>query len=167
MSGPFGKIHNKKCCCGTGCPCCPNWPQNSSGSITWTAVALPSDCSGGSAANAPEEFGCTGTSPSGTGTLILQDSTDLYVRVWCDYDTLEWHVQYRSGATGAAGVCESPAAADWVEVAYDFSCPDCNAAVDGIATGTIDFIAVMCCEISGPSVVYYDVAVHADIELPC
>lgn len=155
------------CCCG-GCPCCPGWTQPASGSIQWTSTSDSSDCGAGSTVTpAVIEFGCIGAPEDEDGTLIRQDETYLYVRVWCDYETLEWHVQYRSGTTGGGGTCTSPASTTWVDVDYDFVCPDCAEAVDGIATGTIDFIAIMCCEISGPTVVTYNVAVHADIEIPC
>lgn len=154
------------CCCG-GCPCCLGWDQAVSGSIQWSAVADASDCGTGENTPAAEAFGCTGAPEDETGTLILQMDTYLYVRVWCDYETLEWHVQYRSGTTGVPGDCENPASTTWLDVAYDFVCPDCADAIDGIAYGTIDFIAVMCCTISGPTVVTYNVTVHADIEIPC
>ena len=153
------------CCCG-GCPCCPGWDQAVSGSIQWSAVADASDCGGGSNTPGVEAFGCIGAPEDETGTLLLSLDTDLYVRVWCDYETLEWHVQYRSGTTGVDD-CESPASTTWLEVANDFVCPNCDDAIDGIAYGTIDFIAVMCCEISGPTIVTFNVTVHADIEIPC
>tara|TARA_R110000868_G_scaffold181964_1_gene422953 strand:+ start:480 stop:986 length:507 start_codon:yes stop_codon:yes gene_type:complete len=154
-------------CCG-GCPCCPGWPLTASGSIRWTTVSDASDCGGG-AVDLTGDFGCLGTPENEIGTLLNQDSTYLYVRVWCDYTTTTWHVQYRSGATGSTGTgdCEGPASTTWQDVDFTFVCPDCADAVGGIATGTIDFIAIMCCEISGPAIVNYNVTVHADVEIGC
>ena len=153
-------------CCG-GCPCCPGWPLTASGSIRWRATSPTSDCGAGGTQEVTGDFGCLGTPEDDIGTLIFQVETNLYVRVWCDYETLEWHVQYRSGATGVLGECTTPASATWLDVAYVFVCPDCADAIGGIATGTIDFIAVMCCEISGPTIVNYNVTVHADVEISC
>ena len=153
------------CCCGS-CPCCPGWPATSSGGIVWSAVADASDCGPGENTIGAEIFGCLGSPETETGLLILSMETELWVRVWCDFETLEWKVQYRSGTTGPSD-CEGPAADEWLDVAADFVCPDCEDAIDGVAYGTIDFIAVMCCEISGPTVVTYNVTVHADIEVEC
>lgn len=153
------------CCCGA-CPCCLGWPSTSSGGIVWTAVSDASDCGASAEDGSSQDFGCTGSPEDEIGTLIFSAYTDLYVRVFCDFATGIWKVQYRSGTTGP-GDCEVPAADEWIDVVYDFVCPDCEDAIDGVAYGTIDFIAVMCCEISGPTIVTFNVTVHADIEIPC
>jgi hypothetical protein len=87
------------------------------------------------------------------------------VRVFCDSVTGEWSVQYRSATSG--GGFESPVSSVWKDVSsLTFVCPDCANAVNGVAYGTIDFIAEMACETSG-GIVTYNVLVHGDVEIGC
>jgi hypothetical protein len=164
--GPFGKKLHKKCCCPGSCPCCPGWPQTASASIHWTtSVEVSNDCqSAPSILEVTSDFGCTGTEDA-LGTLLREEATSLYVRVFCVAATNTWKVQYRSATTG--GGFDPPASTTFIDAPdVTFVCPDCADAVDGIATGTIDFIAVMACETSG-GVVEYNILVHADVEVVC
>lgn len=147
------------------CPCCPGWPQLASGLIHWTtAVETSNDCqSAPSITEVSADFGCVGEG-SGEGTLVRQDATNLYLRVFCVAETETWKVQYRSAITG--GGFDAPASTTWVDAAVSFVCPDCGNAVDGVAIGTIDFTAVMACETSG-GIVNYNIICHADVELAC
>jgi hypothetical protein len=77
---------------------------------------------------------------------------------------LEWKIEYKSLATGMTG--NDVSTGEWVEVVYDFECPDCADAVDGVAYGTFDFVAVNACETSG-GLVNFNVLVHADVEVQC
>lgn len=150
-------------CCG-GCPCCPGWPLGQSGIINWiTTVETSNDCeSAPSPIELSSDFGCEG---SISDTLLRTASTELWVRVYCDSETTGWRVQYRSAATGAT--FESPTSGTWVDAPdVTFVCPDCNPG-DAIAIGTIDFTAVMACEISGPTIVEYNVLVHGEVQIGC
>ena len=163
----FGKRHNQACCCGGGCPCCPGWPLTSSGIINWsTVVAVSNDCeSAPSLVEVSSDFGCPGTEEP-IGTLLRSAATELWVRVFCNTETNAWKVQYRSASSG--GGFDSPASETWVDAPdVEFVCPDCADAVGGIATGTIDFTAQMACEVSGPTIVTYDIVVHGDVEIGC
>ena len=148
------------------CACCPGWPQAASGNVSWTAEADAGavNCGAGDTTGS-DLFGCDGTL-SDTGTLLSIGGQELWVRVWCDNVYGDWHVQYRSNFS--TGVHAEPPAADaWADAEVDFVCPDCADAVGGIATGTIDFIALQSCEHSGPGIDYYGVLVHGDVEIPC
>jgi hypothetical protein len=157
------------CSCETiGCPCCPDWPQTASASITWISINVPSDCNSTATPQVVAgDFGCN-TIAEETGTIIFIDSNSLRVRVFCDPETTIWSVQYKSPATSTwpGPGLGSEDYWQWVDVVYDFSCPACSTAVDGIATGTIDFVARMRCETSG-GIVDYDIIVHGDVEIVC
>lgn len=164
--GTVLEVSCKECGCEVveGCRCCPGWPLTKSGIIHWTSTVTPTnDCDGG-ISTIDGDFGC----PEGTGELgtkIRFPSTDLWVRVFCEEGTNQWKAQYRSATSG--GGFDPPASTVWASAAgFDFSCPDCADAVDGVATGTVDFVAQMACETSG-GVVTYDVLVHGDIEIGC
>lgn len=155
----------KVCACEEpdGCPCCPGWPLTASGIIHWTSTVTPTnDCDGG-ISEIDGDFGCPGSFDD-VGVKIRFPSTDLWVRAICDIETGQWKAQYRSATSG--GGFDPPASLVWADADSDFTCPDCANAVDGIATGTIDFIAQMACETSG-GIVTYDVIVHGDIEIGC
>ena len=151
------------CGCGDRCKCCPGWPLERSAQIHFTSTEQAvNDCT-------PivqiwefsDIFSCTGNE-----FYPIYDATNfaLFVRVICDETTNTWKIEYKSYATGMVGV--DPLTGSWVEVAYDFVCPDCDDAVDGIATGTFDFVAVNGCETSG-GLVTFNVLVHADVEVQC
>lgn len=156
----------KQCACEQpdGCPCCPGWPLERSANIYFTSIEQSvNDC-------VPiideqeysDIFGCVGTA---LNYPIFQNVGNLlFVRVVCDPDTLAWKVEYKSLATGM--VANNPDTGTWVEVVFDFSCPDCADAVGGVAYGTFDFIAVHACETSG-GLVTFNVLVHADVEVQC
>jgi hypothetical protein len=150
-------------CCGDRCKCCPGWPLDRSAQIHFTSTEQAvNDCT-------PiiqiwefsDIFSCTGNE-----FYPIYDATNfaLFVRVICDETTNTWKIEYKSYATGMVGV--DPLTGSWVEVAYDFVCPDCDDAVDGVATGTFDFVAVNGCETSG-GLVTFNVLVHADVEVQC
>jgi len=154
-------------CVDNSCPCCPGWPLTASGIINWTtAVETTNDCeSAPSTVEVSSDFGCPNTEDT-TGTLLRTAATELWVRVFCDADTEQWKVQYRSATSG--GGYDPPASATWLDApGVTFVCPDCANAVGGIATGTIDFIAEMACEVSGPTIVPYNIIVHGDVEISC
>lgn len=157
--GTIVAVECKICDCQkpTWCPCCPGWPQLASGLIHWTtAVETSNDCqSAPTIIELSGDFGCVGTEDE-IGTILREEATNLYARVFCVAETEQWKVQYRSLATSY----------EWVDVISTFICPDCGDAVDGVATGTIDFIAVMACETSG-GIVNYNIICHADVELAC
>ncbi len=156
----------KLCACAesTNCPCCPGWPETASGSIEWSSVAEPNDCAIGDPGNPVGDFSCPQTGDL-DGELIRSDATFLYVRLFCDPETHIWKAQYRSAISG--GTFEPPVSATWADATeVEFVCPDCANAVDGQATGTVDFTAVMACETSG-GVVTYDVLVHGDVTIGC
>ena len=158
----------KLCACdqqAPSCPCCPGWPETASGSVDWTSIAAPSDCgASGPGENPTGDFSCPETGDE-TGVLIRSDATFLYVRVFCDADTGIWQAQYRSAISG--GIFEPPVSLTWADATdFEFVCPDCADAIDGQATGTIDFTAKMACETSG-GVVEYDVVVHGDFTIGC
>lgn len=166
QDGSAIEVTCKQCGCEVveGCRCCPGWPLTKSGIIHWISTVTPiNDCDGG-ISTIDGDFGC----PEGTGELgtkIRFPGTDLWVRVFCEEGTNQWKAQYRSATSG--GGFDPPASTVWASAAgFDFSCPDCADAVDGVATGTIDFVAQMACETSG-GVVTYDVLVHGDIEIGC
>jgi hypothetical protein len=101
------------------------------------------------------------------GHQIREDGSILEVRVFCEpfEDGVRWRVQYRSAASG--GGSEYPISDTWADAEdVEFICPDCADAVDGIATGSIEFIAHQVCDTSGGDV-FYDILVTATIELPC
>lgn len=158
-----------KCGCGCGgCPCCPGWPLELSAIIHWfSSILEPNDCEpiAPSIIQIDGDFGCPGQvdDPLGTGIRIV--GTYLFVRVFCDGDNV-WHAQYRSAISG--GTFEPPVSSEWAEAEdVEFSCPSCgDAGENGIATGSIDFIAKMACETSG-GVIVYDVLVHGDVEVGC
>lgn len=155
----------KKCGCekADGCPCCPGWPLERSADIYFASIEESiSDCGSIIALQEySDTFGCTGTS----AYPVFQNVGNLlYVRVICDPETLAWVVEYKSLATGM--VANNPETGTWVPVVYDFTCPDCADAVDGVAHGSFDFIAIHACETSGGTV-SFNVLVHADIEVQC
>jgi len=161
------ELRCKECTCddSLNCPCCPGWPLLASGNIDWTtSVAVTNDCElAPSTVELSSDFGCIGTADA-TGTLLRTASTELWVRVYCLDEV--WHVQYRSAVSGVG--FEPPASATWADAtAVEFVCPDCANAVDGVATGTIDFIAVMACEVSGPTIVEYDIICHGEVTIAC
>ena len=88
----------------------------------------------------------------------------MYVRVVCSTETLAWVVEYKSLATGM--IANDVNTGTWVPVVYDFTCPDCADAIDGVAYGSFDFVAVHGCETSG-GFVTFDVLVHAEVEVQC
>lgn len=154
------------CCCG-GCPCCPGWPQRASGSVAWTSVAASGDCGGGTQ-NVTGDFSCEDTEDT-EGTPIRTDATFLNVKVKCKIDPItgsyRWIAEYRSAISG--GTFEPPISDTFAEATdFEFQCPDCANAVNGQATGTIDFVAKMACETSG-GVTEYDVLVHGDVTIGC
>jgi hypothetical protein len=164
MGGLFGPPEYIKCCCGGDrCPCCLGWPLSRSAQIHFTSTEESiNDCR-------PiiqvwefsDLFDCTGND-----LYPIYDATALaiFVRVNCDTETLEWKVEYKSAATGMVG--NDTSTGTWVQVAYDFDCPDCADAIDGVAYGTFDFVAVNQCETSGGPVTF-NVLVHADVEVQC
>lgn len=159
----------KVCACEEpdGCPCCPGWPLGSSGSIAWTSSNVaPNDCDPISPGivEVTGDFGCPAEVDN--DTIIRTSSDTLHVRVYCDLETMQYVVQYKSAATSPGGVLSAPELWEWVTVTYDLTCPDCANAVDGIATGTIDFTAYMACETSG-GLTSYPILVHGDIEVGC
>jgi formylglycine-generating enzyme required for sulfatase activity len=167
-NGDLIEVRCKECACdeqAPSCPCCPGWPETASGSVDWTSIAAPSDCgASGPGENPTGDFSCPETGDE-TGVLIRSDATFLYVRVFCDADTGTWRAQYRSAISG--GIFEPPVSLTWADATdFEFVCPDCADAVDGQATGTIDFTAKMACETSG-GVVEYDVVVHGDVTIGC
>lgn len=158
-----------ECCNCGGCPCCPGWPLEASGIIHWTTFVLESnDCEPApSTVSLDGDFGCPGDPNDPDGTILRTASTELRVRVFClvTDGVAEWHVQYRSAITG--GGFETPSSPEWADVDYDLSCPDCGDAENGSAFGSIHFIATMACEISGPTIVMYEVDVMGIIEIGC
>jgi hypothetical protein len=165
MAGPFGKIVHKVCCCaGDGCPCCPGWPLERSANIYFSSIEeTVNDCVPIIALQEySDTFGCTGTA---LNYPIFQNVGNLlFVRVVCDPETQAWVVQYKSLATGMTA--NDPDTGSWVTVVYDFVCPDCADAIDGVAYGSFDFVAVHACETSG-GLVTFNVLVHADVEVQC
>lgn len=156
----------KKCVCAepASCPCCPGWPEGASGSIAWTTSATANDCEDGSVESVTGDFSCTDTQDP-LGTSVRERGTDLSVRLYCDSETGQWKAQYRSAISG--GTFEPPISTTWADATdVEFICPDCADAVDGQATGTVDFIAQMACETSG-GVVTYDVLVHGEVTIGC
>jgi hypothetical protein len=165
-NGTTVEVACKQCACEQpdGCPCCPGWPLERSANIYFTSIEQSvNDC-------VPiideqeysDTFGCVGTA---LNYPIFQNVGNLlFVRVVCDPDTLAWKVEYKSLATGM--VANNPDTGTWVEVVFDFSCPDCADAIGGVAYGTFDFIAVHACETSG-GLVTFNVLVHADVEVQC
>lgn len=158
--GPWGKIHNKNCCCGDYCPCCPGWLQSYSVIVNWlSSIFVTNDCETTTFAIevSGETFTCSSTGDA-TGTILVTSADTLYVRVFCPDVETGWKVQYKSTATGGV----------WTDAPdLVFVCPHCDDAIDGIAYGSIDFTAQMQCEISGPTTITYDVTVHGDIEMTC
>jgi hypothetical protein len=173
MAMGFGEItggRKKKavedCCCEGGCPCCRGWPAGQSGIINWISVVESNnDCEiSPSPVETSTDFGCP-SQYTETGQIIRSAATELWVRVFCDSITEKWSVQYRSATTG--GGFESPVSPVWKDVnSLEFICPDCQNKIDGIAYGTIDFIAEMACETSG-GIVAYNVLVHGNVEIGC
>lgn len=155
----------KRCSCEQteGCPCCPGWPLERSADIYFASIeATVNDCVPIIALQEySDTFGCTGTTPY---PIFQNVGNLLYVRVVCDPDTLAWVVEYKSLATGM--VANDVNTGTWVAVVYDFICPDCADAIDGVAYGSFDFVAVHACETSG-GLVTFDVLVHADVEVQC
>lgn len=156
-------VLNCGCCAQDGCPCCPGWPLERSGQIHFTSTEESvNDCR-------PivqiwefsDLFDCTGNE-----LYPIYDATGLavLVRVICDTQTLAWKIEYKSLATGM--LSNNPATGEWVEVVYDFTCPDCAEAVAGVAYGSFDFVAVNGCETSG-GMVFFNVIVHAIVEVQC
>jgi len=158
-----------ECCCGCGafCPCCPGWPEDASASIAWTSTPETSDCGSFDPAYVTGDFSCTDTEDP-IGTSLRSDSTFLFVRVFCQLNgdgSHSWRAQYRSAISG--GTFEPPVSSTWADAEnFEFICPDCADAVDGQATGTIDFTAYMACETSG-GVVQYAVLVHGVVTIGC
>lgn len=156
------------CGCGSsGCPCCPGWPQGASGSVAWTSTAVSGDCGGGTQ-NSTGDFSCEDTEDP-IGTPIRSDATFLNVKVKCKVDpdtgSYRWVAEYRSAISG--GTFEPPISDTFAEATdTEFSCPNCTNAVNGQATGTVDFVAQMACETSG-GIVTYDVLVHGVITIGC
>ena len=156
----------KKCDCEdpASCPCCPGWPETASGSISWSSEAMPSDCTDGGGSEPTGDFSCPQIGDE-EGTLIRQDATFLRVRLFCDPETLAWRAQYRSATSG--GGFEQPISDTWADATdLEFVCPDCADAIDGQATGQVDFITQMACETSG-GIVTYDVLVHGEVTIGC
>jgi hypothetical protein len=164
MGGLFGPPDHLKCCCGGDrCKCCLGWPLSRSAQIHFTSIEESiNDCT-------PiiqtwefsDIFKCTGNE---LYPIYNNPGNAIFVRVTCDEETNTWKIEYKSYATGMIG--SDPETGSWVEVAYDFTCPDCADAVDGVATGTFDFVAVQGCETSG-GLVTFNVLVHADVEVQC
>ncbi len=99
---------------------------------------------------------------------VYDNSRPIYVRMICNRETLTWTIEYKSFATGT-GSSDSETWS-WVEVANNFTCPDCADAIDGVAYATFDFVAVNGCEISRPpsgELVNFNVLIHAEVELSC
>lgn len=165
----YGDPGPKRCCCGNpGCRCCPGWPQGASGSIAWTTSATANDCEDGSVESVTGDFSCDDTEDP-IGTPVRLRATSLNVKVKCKVDPItgnyRWVAEYRSAISG--GTFEPPISDTFAEATnLEFSCPDCANAVDGQATGTVDFVAQMACETSG-GVVTYDVLVHGEITIGC
>jgi len=160
------EVTAKKCGCAAseGCPCCPGWPLEKSANIYFSSIEESvNDCVPIIALQEySDTFGCTGTA---LNYPIFQNVGNLlFVRVTCDPETLEWIVEYKSLATGM--VANDPDTGTWVPVVYDFVCPDCADAIDGVAYGSFDFVAVHACETSG-GLVTFNVLVHADVEVQC
>lgn len=146
------------------CPCCPGWPERASGSISWSSVVVPSDCTDGGGSEPVGDFSCPLTGDE-EGVLLRQDATFLRVRLFCDPETLGWKAQYRSAISG--GGFEQPISSVWADATeVEFICPDCANAVGGQATGQVDFIARMACETSG-GVTEYNVLVHGEVTIGC
>jgi len=160
-------VSAKKCGCdeGDNCPCCPGWPLERSANIFFSSIEeTGTDCNGTPTIQEfSDTFGCTGTALN--YNIYSNVGNFLFVRVVCDPDTLAWVVEYKSPATGMTG--NDPDTGSWVAVVYDFVCPDCADAIDGVAHGTFDFVAVTQCEISGPTIITFNVLVHADVEVQC
>lgn len=164
LVGDTKKRAAETCCCG-GCPCCPGWPGGQSGIINWISIPeADNDCESVSPVEASTDFGCP-SQYTELGQLIRTAATELWVRVFCDPITEQWTIQYRSATSG--GGFESPVSAIWKDASDgSFVCPDCADAINGVAYGTIDFVAEMACETSG-GIVTYNVLVHGDIEIGC
>jgi hypothetical protein len=150
-------------CIGNRCPCCLGWPLERSAQIHFTSTEQSvNDCT-------PiiqvweysDLFDCTGNE---LYPIYNNPQNAIFVRVVCDTATNTWKIEYKSFATGMTS--SDPLTGDWVEVVYDFSCPDCADAIDGVAYGTFDFIAVNGCETSG-GLVTFNVVVHAEVEVQC
>ena len=167
--GTIIEVACKICACEKtkGCPCCPGWPLGASGSIAWTTSNVaPNDCDPISPGivEVTGDFGCPAEIDN--DTIIRTSSDTLHVRVYCDQETGQYVVKYKSAATSPGGVLSTPELWEWVTVIFDLSCPDCADAVYGVAAGTIDFTAYMACETSG-GLTTYPILVHGDIEVSC
>lgn len=145
------------------CPCCPGWPQGASATLRWFSISAEAP-PGSSPQEVSGDFGCSDEIDEGTIIYIAEEP--LNARVFCVGESNTWKVQYKSPATSPSGGIDAPELWAWVDVEYDFQCPDCADAVDGIATGTIDFVGKMRYDSSG-GIVDYDVIIHADIQLVC
>jgi hypothetical protein len=157
----------KQCSCDQvvdGCPCCPGWPLERSANIYFSSIEQSvNDCVPIIALQEYSDiFGCSGTALN--YNIFQNVGNFLFVRVVCNPDTLAWVVEYKSLATGM--VANDPDTGSWVEVVFDFVCPDCADSIDGVAYGSFDFIAVHACETSG-GLVSFNVLVHADVEVQC
>jgi len=151
------------CCGGDRCPCCLGWPLTRSANIYFTSIESGlNDCVPIILAQEYSDvFGCVGTPEY---PVFQNVGNKLYVRVVCSESTNAWVVEYKSLATGMVG--DDPDTGDWIVVVYDFTCPDCDDAIDGVAYGSFDFVGVHACETSG-GLVSFDVLIHADVEVQC
>jgi len=151
------------CCnCGTGCPCCPGWPQTASASVEYTSIPETSDCGSFSPTVVTGDFSCEDPGDP-DGTVLRLDSTFLNAKVFCSINedgTYNWKAQYRSAISG--GTFESPISATWANAEdFEFFCPTCDEPI-----GTFSFIAYMACETSG-GVVSYPVLVQGIVTIGC
>jgi formylglycine-generating enzyme required for sulfatase activity len=165
--GTVVSVTCKQCSCDQsvdGCPCCPGWPLERSANIYFASIEQSvNDCVPIIALQEYSDiFGCSGTALN--YNIFQNVGNFLFVRVVCNPDTLAWVVEYKSLATGM--VANDPDTGSWVEVVFDFVCPDCADSIDGVAYGSFDFIAVHACETSG-GLVSFNVLVHADVEVQC
>jgi hypothetical protein len=167
-NGDLIEVVCKQCACEErpvdGCPCCPGWPLERSANIYFASIEQSvNDCVPIIALQEYSDiFGCLGTALN--YNIFQNVGNFLFVRVVCDPETLAWVVEYKSLATGM--VANDPDTGSWVEVVFDFVCPDCSDAIDGVAYGSFDFVAVHACETSG-GLVSFNVLVHADVEVQC
>jgi hypothetical protein len=158
------------CISGTGCPCCPGWPQEKSANIDWTVTVLPNDCEGpGATVEIAGDFSCEDVEDP-EGAIIWFGASHLSVKVKCKIDPLtgsyRWVAEYRSAVSGVIsgqGPFSPPISPFWAEAEdLEFDCPDC--ATGGI--GTLDFTAQLGCETSG-GITYYPAMVHGEITVGC
>lgn len=151
------------CGCCNRCPCCLGWPLSRSAQIHFTSVEeSTNDCIAIIQVwEFSDIFTCTGND---LYPIYNNPGNAIFVRVVCDESTNTWKIEYKSFATGMTS--SDPNTGSWVEVVYDFECPDCANAIDGVAYGHFDFVAVNGCETSG-GVVLFNVLVHAVVEVQC